>query len=309
MLKQIFFITCFCLFAPGFAQVNENAFWTDTQSVSAETTSHVVAPVIRKTPVKYVAPVVPEQPQEELYTISFDSLFSAQEGSVEEDIYVRNTTAEARDYRFAIILLLMLAYVTWIVSTFHKQLRENITVLINNNLGQQIYRDREFSANIFKLITFINFAVLTGIFLYLAAGYFGVELVFGSMVPDMALCIGVVFVAYLLKGLVYRIADGLYQFGPAIWFFRFNSLVTYQLLGIGLLPMVILSVFAKPPLNGWALTATIVLILFGLFVRLVKGISVVGMLKGFRFLYFLLYICALEIAPVLLVYKVFERWA
>ena len=99
------------------------------------------------------------------------------------------------------------------------------------------------------------------------------------------------------------------DFSGALDFFRFNSLVIYQLLGIALLPLVILAVFAKPPVNDWALYASLVMAGIALLVRLMKGLSVLGMLRGFHILYFFLYICALEIAPVLIIYKLFSMWA
>lgn len=260
-------------------------------------------------------PVIPKIPDSTItirhneILFIYDSLFAPGNGVLVNDMYSKKNTYHTRDYQFAIILLAVLIYLTWITYTYQKELRDNLTVIINSNLGQQIYRDREFSANIFKLLTFFNFAVITGLLIYLLAVHFGVNLIFDNLILDTSAAIALVILAYFLKGLVYKTVGIIFRFSTALDFFRFNSLVIYQLLGIALFPLVILAVFGKPPVNDWALYASLVVVCIALFIRLIKGFSVLGMLRGFHILYFLLYICALEIAPVLIIYKLFSIWA
>lgn len=242
-------------------------------------------------------------------TFIYDSLFAPERGMKDSDIYSKKITNHARDYQFALILLAMLIYVTWISYTYQKELRDNLTVIVNSNLGQQIYRDREFSANIFKFLTFLNFAVMAGILIYLIAVHFQIHLLFDNLLLDASAAVLLVIIAYFLKGMVYKLIDLIFHFGGSLDFFRFNSLVIYQLLGIAIFPLIILAVFAKPPVNDWALYAALVMAGIALFMRLLKGFSVLGMLRGFHILYFLLYICALEIAPVLIICKLFSMWA
>lgn len=269
-------------------------------------------PIVHKPKQKIEVIQIPEVPvvvPSTKYTFVYDSLFAPGKGISAMDIYSRKSIEHARDYQFALILLAMLIYVTWITYTYQKELRDNLTVIVNSNLGQQIYRDREFSANIFKFLTFLNFAVITGILIYLLAVHFQIDLLFNSLLLNAASAVLIVILAYIIKGLIYKMIDLIFHFSGALDFFRFNSLVIYQLLGIALFPLVILAVFAKPPVNDWALYASLVMAGIALLVRLTKGLSVLGMLRGFHILYFLLYICALEIAPVLIIYKLFSMWA
>lgn len=214
-----------------------------------------------------------------------------------------------RDFILPVLLLIMLGYVTWLRYVFAKELSENITVIVNSNLGQQIYRDREFSANIFKLLTFFNFACSAGIFIFLLARYYEVQLPFDAAFYNIILCIGGVGALYLIKGLSYRILGSTFKISNALQFFRFNALVIYHLLGIGMLPFIILAAFADPPVSDWAIAGTLILIAIALLIRFVKGFTALRLTGRFHFVYFLLYICALEIAPLLIAIKVFLNWA
>lgn len=240
--------------------------------------------------------------------IGYDSIFSINTGPpVIDQPAIKHVNV--RDFILPVLLLIMLGYVTWLRYVFAKELSENITVIVNSNLGQQIYRDREFSANIFKLLTFFNFACSAGIFIFLLARYYEVQLPFDAAFYNIILCIGGVGALYLIKGLSYRILGSTFKISNALQFFRFNALVIYHLLGIGMLPFIILAAFADPPVSDWAIAGTLILIAIALLIRFVKGFTALRLTGRFHFVYFLLYICALEIAPLLIAIKVFLNWA
>ena len=240
--------------------------------------------------------------------IGYDSIFSINTvPPVIDQPAIKHVSV--RDFILPVLLLIMLGYVTWLRYVFAKELSENITVIVNSNLGQQIYRDREFSANIFKLLTFFNFACSAGIFIFLLARYYEVQLPFDAAFYNIILCIGGVGALYLIKGLSYRILGSTFKISNALQFFRFNALVIYHLLGIGMLPFIILAAFADPPVSDWAIAGTLILIAIALLIRFVKGFTALRLTGRFHFVYFLLYICALEIAPLLIAIKVFLNWA
>ncbi len=238
---------------------------------------------------------------------SYDSLFTASSDAggqiLTSQIHVRK-----RDVLLPILLLIMLIYVTWLRFVFSKELSENFTVIINSNLGQQIYRDREFSANIFKLLTFVNFTLSAGIFIFLLAEYYEIAMPFEITFYNILASIGLIILLYLLKGVWYAIISASFKIGPQISFFRFNAQVIYHLLGIALLPFVILAAFAEAPVSTWSLFGACFVVLIALLIRLFKGFAVMRAFDRFHIVYFLLYICALEIAPILIAVKLFSTW-
>ena len=272
---------------------------TDTNAVQVDSAHLPPEPVFIKPKPK---PVVVAQ--KEIPSIFTDSIFYTN-GAEKVQYNIQSYQKPQRNYLLPVVMLIMLSYLTWIRYQYAKEISENITVITNANLGQQIYRDREYSLNIFTMLTFINFSVATGVFLYIAAVKFAIPLPFGKELFDIIFCIAVVVAGYLGKTILYRIAGYLYHIGDTVSMFRFNTLVIYQLAGFALLPFLIFAATSPEPVAGWAVIGGFILFGIILLVRLFKGLQIAGQFITFRFVYFFLYLCAFEIAPVIIVYKVF----
>lgn len=214
-----------------------------------------------------------------------------------------------KDLVLPIVGLIMLLYVTWIRYQFHRELKENITVIVNSNLGQQIYRDREFSANIFKFVTFLNFAIAMGVLMFLVMRHFQLPLPFEASGYTITACVIAFSILYVIRGWVYRMLGAIFRIGNALQFFRFNALVLYHLLGIILLPFLLLAAFSDEPVSTYALYAALGLVAIAALIRLTKGLVSAGLAGRLHILYFLLYICALEVAPLLIAIRLFNMWA
>jgi hypothetical protein len=234
--------------------------------------------------------------------ISIDRIYSAP--GVQTNYETLQTIhQQKRDIILPVLLLFVLVYLTWIRFTYPKEFSENIIILTNINLAQQMFRDREFSLNIFMLLLFINFAIVAGILLHLITENFGLQLPFSPPIYNIGLCIFLIVAVYVLKGIFYRTISAIFDISTGIRFFRYNTLVIYHMLGIALLPFVMLTAFAESPFREWAFFAALLLCALAFLIRFFKGLVIAEEFLRFRFLYFLLYICALEIAPVLIACK------
>lgn len=238
----------------------------------------------------------------------FDSLAQASNEADSREQFLQIRTKQ-KNYILPVILFLLLLYFTILRYQYAKQLRENITVLFNMNLGQQIFRDREFSLNIFSTLLYINAVLVIGIYLYQLLNYFQVLLPFETVILNVAICIAIFPVLYLLRSVVYFFLKVIFNFDVAIEYFRFNALIVYQLLAVALLPIVILLASVKEPVLNWVVFVSLGFVALAMFIRIVKGFFISTTYVRFHIFYFLLYICALEIAPLLIVYKAFTMYA
>ncbi|MBC8045728.1 MAG: DUF4271 domain-containing protein [Fimbriimonadaceae bacterium] len=234
----------------------------------------------------------------------YDTLFSIHKTEPAAD-HILQYHKKNTSYTLPVILFLLLLYFTILRYRYAKQIRENITVLLNMNLGQQIYRDREFSFNIFSILLYFNTILIIGMYCYLLSGYFHIKLPFHSIFLNVLLCSAIFPAAYFIKTIIYILLKLIFEFDIAVQFFRFNTLIIYQLLAVALLPCVILIATVQEPGLHWVVAVSISLAALALILRFIKGITVGITFTRFHILYFLLYICALEIAPLLIVYKAF----
>ncbi|MBK6730194.1 MAG: DUF4271 domain-containing protein [Bacteroidetes bacterium] len=233
--------------------------------------------------------------------VDVDSLLSGT-GMVANNIMGKRTITI--DWFIPLYLLLLLIYFTLLWVQYTRQLRENVTVITNRNLAQQIYRDREFSAGIFSTMILLNFVLVFAIFLYQLLTFVGFSYFTGKIYLDIAFCGVFIPVIYFIRSLVYWMLSMIYPFKSEINFFRFNTRVLLQMTGICMLPLVILIATTDTPLSEWAIYTTIGLLIFVHIIRIIKGMNIGGGFARFHFFYFLLYLCVLEIAPLLILFKI-----
>jgi hypothetical protein len=297
-------------------EVQNNIIQTEgtTQITGSNTDTAIAVPAPRRSQVNSqtvrvdTAPVLEENNDSSIVKTLFDTLLQSARQSETSEVLLQPRKRQT-DYVMPVLLLALLIYFTILRYQYAKQLKENITVLFNRNLGLQIFRDREFSANLFNVLLYVNALLVIGIYLFQLTKYFGFPLPFHNNFINMLLCIAVFPVLYMLKGLLYFGLKQLFRLDTALEFFRFNTLVIYQLLAVCLLPFVILIYTTKEPVLYWVVVTSLCLTGLALALRILKGIFL-GIGTGtFPVLYFLLYICAFEIAPVLLAFKLYRIYA
>lgn len=237
-------------------------------------------------------------------TVNLDSLLSETSIVSYHILHQRTLTI---DWFIPLLLLLLLIYFTLLWVQYSRQLKENITVITNMNLAQQIYRDREFSGGIISTMILLNFVLVFAIFTYQLLSYTGFSYFTGKIYLDIALCGVFLPIIYFMRTLVYWILSAIYPFKTEINFFRFNTRVLLQTAGICMLPLVILIATTDAPLSEWAIYSCIGLLILVYIIRIIKGISIGGGFARFHFFYFLLYLCVLEIAPLLILIKIISN--
>ena len=123
---------------------------------------------------------------------------------------------------------------------------------------------------------------------------------------DYIFCIVLCFLAllYLLKYLILRITGWIFNINRAVETYLFVVFMTNKIIGIFLLPFLVLISFSGPFLTEVGITLSIIMI--GLFYvyRFIASYSTLHKEIKISGLHFFLYLCAFEIAPLLLIYKV-----
>lgn len=86
----------------------------------------------------------------------------------------------------------------------------------------------------------------------------------------------------------------------------FNALVLNNVLGVALVFINLFFVFVSDPLiTKFIASASIITILLSVIYRQIKNIIMISQFSKFQFIYIFLYLCALEILPWLVIFKVF----
>jgi len=109
----------------------------------------------------------------------------------------------------------------------------------------------------------------------------------------------------LFRFLLLRVSGLLFDQQPLFREYFFNIQIYNKLLGIVMPPFILISFYTTGILNQLAFYLLIALLLGFLVLRLLRGL-VFSFKKGFLKLYMILYLCALEMAPLVLLYRYLE---
>ena len=202
------------------------------------------------------------------------------------------------------VLLILISGFTWVKVFYYKTLEHILASFVSKTMSNQIVRDENL------LLQKASF-LLTGIF-YLVFALFIYQLsTFCNFIPDffpagfarfliLALLVSGV---YSFKLLFLKITGFIFQLDKPISAYIFNIFLIKNLLGILLLPVVIAIAFTT---NAAALIifkiALFIILIFYLF-RLFRGIMIGVSLTHLSLFYLFLYICAVEIAPLVFIFK------
>jgi hypothetical protein len=206
------------------------------------------------------------------------------------------------DWVFFTLLISCTAFI-W-VKVFYRKIFEQITqAFFNNRITNQIVRDENILVQKASVLLTIIFNLVASLFLYQISILFSwnPDYLGGGFNRYLIFAFAVSFI-YTIKFIGLKVIGNIFKIDKGIAIYIFNIFLINNLLGIALLPILTFISFSK----SYALYGVdLALILIGVaFVyRLVRGFLIGLTYGGFSLLYLFLYLCALEIAPVMVLFK------
>ena len=203
---------------------------------------------------------------------------------------------------FTILLVSGLLFIAIAKAVAPKRFHDFIYLLINSKYLKIYARDQKFLDK-FDALLFVNLIFSLSVFFYVGYQYF-TERMTPSINSMFKISIGIgVFI--LIKVLIERLIGSLFEIDKLIDQYLFQKISYKNYLGLLLLPINALLIFGLNP--------TLTMFYFSIILLVsVNGIGLITSYKAHENLikqnlfYFILYLCALEIAPYIILYKVFK---
>lgn len=184
-------------------------------------------------------------------------------------------------------------------SLFTKRFNEFILLLFNSRHTNQYLKEQRFF-DLFEGLLFLNFIINLGLLLHTYLSNQASNAIPQMDVFKYALLIGLFLI---LKVLFERLLSSVLDIEPIIDKYIFEKTSFQNFIGLLLLPLNALLIYSIPPSHIILITLLAILLsiqLFGLFLFIKNNLNV------FRksLFYFILYLCTLEIAPYVVLYKI-----
>lgn len=172
----------------------------------------------------------------------------------------------------------------------------------NENAFNQIFREREGRGVGVYVVLYVAFLINLGFFLFYLLYDSQVDFGMGYL-TQLGICVGGVIVGLGLKHLVLGMIGLIFPVGREISRYNFIMMVFGAALGLLLGPINILLAYGSPEWHKIFIWGTIVVIGLVYAFRSVRSLWLAGRIFASHLFHFLLYICTVEIAPVLAVAK------
>ena len=182
---------------------------------------------------------------------------------------------------------------------FPKRFNEFVTLLFNTRYSSYYVKEQRF-LDVFEGLLFLNFSLNLGLLLYLFLSYSSLEIITQSDVFIYALLIGIFII---LKVLLERLLSSVLDIEPLIDRYLFQKISIRNFTGLLLIPInafLIYTIKPNQPLLLIVLTLLLSIIIYSSFLFLKNNLNTFKK----SFFYFILYLCTLEIAPYVVLYKI-----
>jgi len=214
---------------------------------------------------------------------------------------------QIRDYEshdfFSVYFLLSLLVVAMVRFLYTKQTPLFFKSLLGTRFINQLEKEGNIIFNWAGFLLFGNFLIVGSGLIYTSLGFYGIHSVLMIERPELVILAiaGLLAGYYLIKYLVIRMIGWVFKNNAVVSVYQGNIFVFCQSLGILLIPFLALSIY-YPSLISFVISWSIGIIFYlGRFIRAVSiGISQ----SGFSVYYLILYLCTIEIAPLLVIFKV-----
>ncbi|OQP50901.1 hypothetical protein A4H97_03495 [Niastella yeongjuensis] len=210
---------------------------------------------------------------------------------------------ESRDESMFYFLCLLLFFYGFIRIAFLKYLDNLNTLFFRVTMRHQQIRDQVLQSPLPSLFLNILFVISTGLFLSFVADYY-------NIVPGMNhwlllfYCCVLLATIYIGKFILLKMIGWMFNIRSATDTYIFIVFLVNKMLGIYLLPALLFMAFAKGQFLTILMTLTYFFIVILFIYRFIIAYRPVrNEIKLSRF-HFFVYLCAFEIAPLLLIYKV-----
>ena len=211
---------------------------------------------------------------------------------------------QARSFDLLFYLLLaILFYFALVKLLFGKYMGHLFTLFFRISMRQQQIREQVLQSPLPSLLLNLLFIVSAGLYASFLVRYahFAKNAGFWMLYMDCALLLTLV---YLGKFLILKLSGWMFNITRATDTYIFIIFLANKILGIFLLPFLVILSFSGPLMQEIAVTLSVVMIFSFLAYRFVVAYNPVRKEINVSGFHFFLYLCAFEVAPLLLIYKV-----
>lgn len=208
------------------------------------------------------------------------------------------------DWFFPVILIVLIIY-TWLRVFYGKFFTLMVQAFINKNISNQVIRDENIYVQRISVFLSIVFNLNVALLLYLTSVYFNWSMTgIGTGFSRFLFFLLLVTVAYAMKFLILKICGWLFEQEREMTTYIFNIFLINNILGMIFFPIILLLAYNESISFSVLAELSFLLVLAGFSWRIFRGIQIGVGSGSYSPLYLFLYLCTLEIAPLMVLIRI-----
>lgn len=206
------------------------------------------------------------------------------------------------------LIILSVMMIGYLFSAFHSRFIAVIRSFFTMRYASQLAREEHSLTHPASIFLSINFIISCSLFILqvVSSSVFsraGIEMSF----IDFFIMLAGISAMYFVKIIVIKISGFIFAKQIIAAEYIFIIFLVNQIIGIVLVPIIIFIAYGNEPFRNSFIYAGIFLLAIAFIIRVGKGVLAVLSSGAITPFYLFLYLCALEILPLLLGYKLLEK--
>ncbi len=210
-------------------------------------------------------------------------------------------SAKEKDIIFYVLLSLLFV-LGFIRLVFAKYFTDLFRIFFQTTFRQKSIREQLLQNKMPSLLLNLFFCISGGLFLYFVANYKG-WLEPNGFIQKAALCIALVTMVYSTKYIGLRLSGWLFGMEDVTETYLFIVFLINKVVGVLLLPAIMILALGTNTLQPVLLVLTLLILVILYLYRYLIALPLVRNHAGLTGFHFFIYLCAFEVVPVLLIYK------
>lgn len=316
-MKKFFFLLVFsfCIAVAGFAQTADSVavpaadtlLNTDTLNVADTLQNQVLADSLSKRPVTtdtgwlFNPDVSLSNQTITQQVMAHHPYYGFSSGIAERPPQGIKKTFNGKEWLFYLLVLLLIIF-GFLKLLFPKYFNDLFRLFFRTTLKQRQIREQLVQTPLPSLLLNGFFVISTGLYLSFILDYFHLNTIGNFWLLVLYTCAGLSLV-YFIKFAGLKISGWLFSMEEVADSYIFIVFVVNKMLGILLLPFLVLIAFTTDKLYTAGIALSVCLVGGMLIYRFILTYAAVRNQVKVNLFHFFLYLCAFEIAPLLLIYK------
>jgi hypothetical protein len=205
------------------------------------------------------------------------------------------------------IIIVCLIILAWLKLFFHKFINQTVASLWNFQLSKKESRDQNVFSRRVAFILNLNFIIIGGLFIYLVFSHFRINPFQLKPFFLYLFSTGFVTILLLIRQILLLLTGFIFNQQETFREYLHQILLIYKNIGIIFIPLIICIAYIHDDLRIYLIIIGIALFILAYLFRFIKGIQII-IKKDVLLFYLILYLCTLEILPVVIYCKFFSSW-